>query len=95
MTPVLEALDLYEAAVDERRQLGALRELPNEAADWVFALGFVLDQFRRNLEDLGQRAAERSLHGSGTWTSPRARSPESQSPGRVPARHSSGNSGLS
>jgi uncharacterized membrane protein YccC len=75
LAPVLEALDLYEAAVDDLRQMGALRELPNEAVGRVFALGFVLEQFRRNLEDLGQRAAETQSARFGDMDQPSGEKP--------------------
>jgi hypothetical protein len=75
LAPVLEALDLYEAAVDDLRQMGALRELPNEAVGRVFALGFVLEQFRRNLEDLGQRAAETQSARFGDMDQPSGEEP--------------------
>jgi uncharacterized membrane protein YccC len=55
---LLEGIGLYEAAVDEVRRTGATRGLPNEAVGRAFALGFILEQFWRNLEDLMQRTAE-------------------------------------
>src|SRR4051812_9038166 len=84
LAPVLEALNLYEAAVDELRQLGALRELPNEAVGRVFALGFVLDQFRRNLEDLGQRAAETQSARFGDMDQPSGEKPGEPEPRQGP-----------
>jgi uncharacterized membrane protein YccC len=57
-----KAIAGYEAAVDEIRQEGLTKSLPTGAVGRVFALGFVLDQFRRNLEDLVRRTAE--VHGS-------------------------------
>ena len=58
MTPVIEAIAKYAAAVDQVRRDGLTRRLSNEAVARVFALGFVLDQFRRNLQDLLDRTAE-------------------------------------
>ena len=40
------------------RRDGLTKGLPNDAVARVFALGFVLDQFRRNLEDLVSRTME-------------------------------------
>lgn len=64
LEPVIEAIAAYEAALDEVRRNSLTRDLPNEAVARVFALGFVLDQFRRNLEDLMRRAAEVSESSS-------------------------------
>jgi hypothetical protein len=55
---MLEALGRYEAAVDAIRRTDLTRGLPNEAVGRVFALGFVLEQFRRNLEDFVRRMTE-------------------------------------
>jgi uncharacterized membrane protein YccC len=53
-----QAIAAYEAAVADVRRAGLTKDLSNEAVARVFALGFVLDQFRRNLEDLVSRIAE-------------------------------------
>jgi hypothetical protein len=58
LEPVREAIAAYETAVREVRRSGLTRTLPNDAAGRVFALGFVLDQFRRNLADLVARVRE-------------------------------------
>jgi uncharacterized membrane protein YccC len=58
LDPVVEAIAAYEAAVADVRRDGLTRDLPNDAVARVFALGFVLDQFRRNLEDLVSRTME-------------------------------------
>ena len=58
LDPVVKAIAAYEAAVADVRREGLTRDLPNDAVARVFALGFVLDQFRRNLEDLVSRTME-------------------------------------
>ena len=58
LDPVVKAIAAYEAAVADVRRNGLTRGLPNDAVARVFALGFVLDQFRRNLEDLVSRTME-------------------------------------
>src|SRR3954465_15942172 len=58
LEPVVEAIAAYEAAVADVRRDGLTKDLPNDAAARVFALGFVLDQFRRNLEDVISRTME-------------------------------------
>jgi hypothetical protein len=58
LEPVVEAIAAYEAAVADVRRDGLTRDLPNDAVARVFALGFVLDQFRRNLADLVSRTTE-------------------------------------
>jgi uncharacterized membrane protein YccC len=58
LDPVIKAIAAYEAAVADVRRDGLTRDLPNDAVARVFALGFILDQFRRNLEDLVSRAME-------------------------------------
>jgi uncharacterized membrane protein YccC len=55
---VVKAIAAYEAAVADVRRDGLTRDLPNDAVARVFALGFVLDQFQRNLEDLVSRTME-------------------------------------
>jgi hypothetical protein len=57
-----KAIARYEAAVDGVRQEGLTKGLPTDAVARVFALSFILDQFRRNLEDFVSRTAE--VHGS-------------------------------
>ena len=58
MDPVVEAIAAYEVAVADVRRDGLTRDLTNDAVARVFALGFVLDQFRRNLADLAGRTTE-------------------------------------
>jgi uncharacterized membrane protein YccC len=58
LDPVIEAIGAYEAAVDGIRRTGITKDLPNEAVGRVFALGFVLEQFQRNLRDLLRRTRE-------------------------------------
>jgi len=60
--PPLDALNKtfadYAAGVSELRRAGVTRDLSDEEATRIFALGFALDQLRRNLGDLNQRVAE-------------------------------------
>jgi uncharacterized membrane protein YccC len=58
LDPVVEAIAAYEVAVADVRRDGLTRDLTNDAVARVFALGFVLDQFRRNLADLAGRTTE-------------------------------------
>src|SRR3954453_2979462 len=66
LDPVIEAIAAYEAVVDDIRRTGITRDLPNEAVGRVFALGFVLEQFRRNLGDLLSRTREAQSADAGT-----------------------------
>ena len=66
LDPVIEAIAAYEAAVDDIRRTGITRDLPNEAVGRVFALGFVLEQFQRNLGDLLSRTREAQSADAGT-----------------------------
>lgn len=65
LAPVTDAIHAYEAAVDEVRRAGLTIEMSSDAVARIFALGFVLDQFRRNLEDLLGRVNEVHRTSSG------------------------------
>jgi len=52
------ALDEYAAAIAAIRREGLMREMPAEAVERVFALGFALDQLRHNFHDLARCLAE-------------------------------------
>jgi uncharacterized membrane protein YccC len=52
------ALDGYAAEFAAIRREGLTRDLPDEAAERIFTLGFALDQMRRNLDDLARCVAE-------------------------------------
>jgi uncharacterized membrane protein YccC len=52
------ALDAYAAAIAVIRREGLMREMPGEAVERIFALGFALDQLRHNFHDLARCVAE-------------------------------------
>jgi hypothetical protein len=52
------ALDCYAAEFAALRREGFTRELADEAAERIFALGFALDQLRLHLHDLARCVAE-------------------------------------
>jgi uncharacterized membrane protein YccC len=56
--PVTNAFLAYAGAMTEARRAGLTRDLPDEEVARIFALGFALDQLRRNLGDLDRRVAE-------------------------------------
>ena len=53
-----EAFDAFAAEIAMLRREGQLRELPVEAVEYVFALSFALEQWRRDLQDLARRVSE-------------------------------------
>lgn len=55
---VSAALDGYAAAMTELRRERLTRDLSDEEAGRIFALGFGLEQLRRDLDELASRAAE-------------------------------------
>jgi len=59
--PVAAALDRYGVAMTELRRERLTRDLSDEEAGRIFALGFGLEQLRRDLGDLGSRATECAL----------------------------------
>lgn len=62
-TRLAVALDAYEAAVGRVREQGLTRMLTVDEVGQFFGIGFTLDQLRRDLADLQQRAAEIALSG--------------------------------
>jgi hypothetical protein len=60
--PPLDALhtdfDGYEAEIAALRREGLTRDLPGEAVERFFALGFALDQLHRDFRDLEQCVRE-------------------------------------
>jgi uncharacterized membrane protein YccC len=57
-SPIDQALQSYAAEVAALRSEGLIRVLPGDAAERFFALGFVLEQMRQNLNDLSRCVAE-------------------------------------
>ena len=51
---VTVALDAYDREMAALRQEGATRELPVDAVEHIFTLGFALDQLRAHLKDLAR-----------------------------------------
>ena len=52
------ALDGYDAEFAAMRREGLTRDLPDESVERIFALGFALEQLRRNFSDLGRCVTE-------------------------------------
>jgi len=52
------ALDAYDREMAALRQKGATRELPVDAVEHIFTLGFALDQLRAHLKDLARCVSE-------------------------------------
>jgi hypothetical protein len=52
------ALSDYRAALDEVRRLELTRDLSTDVVWRLFGAGFALEQFRRNLDDLTERAQD-------------------------------------
>ena len=55
-----ESVVVYTASIDEMRRRDLTRALPSDTVDRISGTGFALDQFRRDLNDLIERARERS-----------------------------------
>src|SRR3954471_4460346 len=53
-----DAIGSYRAALDRVRREGVTRSLPTDEVGRLFGVGFALDQLRRDLDDLGERARE-------------------------------------
>lgn len=51
-------LGAYKAALDEVRQQGGTRSLPTDEVGRLFGIGFGIEQLRRDLDDLADRARE-------------------------------------
>jgi hypothetical protein len=58
MSPVEAAIRTYAAEVATVRSERLTRDLPGDAAERFFALGFSLEQMRQNLIDLERVVAE-------------------------------------
>jgi hypothetical protein len=60
--PSLDAIDkalaAHAAAIDAARRERLSQDLPAEAVERIFALGFALDQMRRNFDDLARCVGE-------------------------------------
>jgi uncharacterized membrane protein YccC len=52
LSPVERALDDFAVRIGAIRQEGLTRDLPNEVVERIFALGFALQQLRKNFRDL-------------------------------------------
>ena len=64
---VVETLGSYRAALDGVRRQGLIYPLSMDEMGRMFGIGFALDQFRRNLDDLAERAKELAVgrdHGT-------------------------------
>lgn len=57
-TRLATALEAYEAVVEQVREKGLTRVLTVDEVGQFFGIGFTLDQLRRDLDDLRQRAEE-------------------------------------
>lgn len=55
---VAAAIDAYDREMAALRQEGATRELPVDAVEHIFTLGFALDQLRAHLKDLARCVTE-------------------------------------
>lgn len=55
-----EAVGAYRAAIDDVRRRNLTRSLPTDVAGRMFGTAFALEQFQRDLDDLAERARERS-----------------------------------
>jgi hypothetical protein len=62
LPPPLEAVDAafdgYGGEIAALRREGLTRDLPGDAVERLFALGFALDQLHRDFKDLEQRVME-------------------------------------
>ena len=68
------ALDGYDAEFAAMRREGLTRELSDETAERVFALGFALEQLRRNCNDLARCVTELAPARSAAAAKPAANS---------------------
>lgn len=60
IAPLRAAREAHSAEVAALRQEGLMRDLPDEAVERLFALGFALDQLCRDLEDFVARTEEQA-----------------------------------
>jgi hypothetical protein len=58
LAAVETALDAYAAEIAAARREHLTQDLPIEAVERIFALGFALDQLRRNFTDLSRSVEE-------------------------------------
>lgn len=58
LEPAEAAFEAYAAAMAELRRSRATQDQPSDAVGRLFALGFALEQLRRDLKDLSSRAGE-------------------------------------
>ena len=65
--PFETALEAYLAEIADIRRLGLTHDLPVDAVERIFALGFALEQLRENFEDLARVVKEyaQSLDATG------------------------------
>ena len=61
LTDMESALDAYAAEVAAVRREGLTRNLPSDAVERFFALGFALEQMRDNFKDLQRWVAESAV----------------------------------
>lgn len=64
-TSRMMASSLHEAALDGVRRQGPTRSVPVDEIGRLFGIGFALDQLRRDLDDLLERANELTAGGRG------------------------------
>jgi hypothetical protein len=57
---VESALGAYAAEIDALRREGLTRDLPGDAAERFFAIGFALEQMHSNFKDLARCIVERA-----------------------------------
>jgi hypothetical protein len=60
------AFDGYEAEIAALRREGLLHDLPGDAVERFFALGFALEQLHLDFRDLGQCVSEYARSAMGT-----------------------------
>ena len=65
LEPVEAAQGAYESEIASLRREGATHALSTEELERLFALGFALEQLRRDLFELGQRVREWASGGGG------------------------------
>jgi uncharacterized membrane protein YccC len=70
-----EAVRAYRAALDEMTRTGLTQPLSTAALGRLFGIGFALEQFRRDLDDLIERSREISASRAHAGTTPTGISP--------------------
>jgi hypothetical protein len=86
LEPFEQALAAYEAEVAAVRHEGLTRELPADAAERFFAVGFSLEQVHNNMADLQRVVAEWGPEPRNRKTSNSSASNSSGGPARVRRR---------